>query len=179
MGEIINLPSGAIAVLRRPEDVSERLQRPIRRAMGRVRKEVLLAAREVASQKFATDGERDAAAEKAMLEVGMTDVELDAFDAAQDATVVALVESWSYGGGDERARQVYAQPVTVESVQDLPGRDFRHLRNATAKLSNAMFLDASASRDPASPIVPSNGSSTASVEGLSTTPLSTGAPTNS
>jgi hypothetical protein len=177
MANLITLPSGAIATLRRPEDVPDRLLRPIRRAMGRVRPEVLLAGREAAAQEYPTEEARMAAAELAVMNVGITDAELDAFDQAQDATVVALVASWSYEGDDPELRELYGGPVAVEVVQELPGRDYRLLRNLAARHSNAMFLDASESRDPASPTVPSNDSSTASVEGHSTTPLSTGAPT--
>jgi hypothetical protein len=179
MANLIALPSGACATLRRPEDVPERLHRPIRRAMARIRPEVLLAGREAASREYVSDQARMEAAELAAVKVGIKDTELDAFDEAQDATVVALVASWSYEGDDAELRDLYGRPVTVENVQDLPGRDYRTLRNVAARHVNAMFLDTSVSLDPASPTAPSNGSSSASVEGLSTTPQSTGAPTAS
>lgn len=176
----ITLPSGARVTLRPAEDVSERLQRPIRRALGRIRAEVLLAGREAASQEYESEEARQAAAETAALQVGITSEEIDAFSDAQDLTIVALVESWAYDGPDERVRGLYAQPITADSVQDLPARDYRMLQQETAKRSNAMFgLDTSLSLDPASPSAPSNGSSSASVEGPWTAPQRSGVPTAS
>lgn len=164
------LPSGKSVTLRSPDDVSERLRRPISRAIRIVRPEIMAstqAAREaIEKAKDGTEEEQAAAREQAAAAAReMTDDEIDAFSAANDHAVVALVERWDF-----------PEPITLEAVVERKHRDYDALRELVAPLVGQLFLDASPSPDPQSPTAPSAGSSSASVEGLSTTLRSTGVP---
>jgi len=172
MSNLVTLSKDNWAELRPPEDVSERLRRPIRRALGRVRLEIMKAGQEanasVEGEGPEADRARAEAATIAMQRAGMTQDEVDALGEANDAMVVALVAKWSYD-----------RPITLDNVLDLPGADYDKLREVTsARYNGKGYVDTEPNPDPASPTAPSNGSGSVSVEGLSTTPLNTGAPTD-
>lgn len=136
--EPITLPSGKTAVLRDPQQVSERARRPVTRLQARIaagpvgellrRKDTL------------TDAEFEA---EAMSLMGSEDFAL--LDEVNDLLIVALVASWSYDA-----------PVTLDSVLDLPQQDYEALKRAVAPHVTALMPDFSTSPDPDSPTVPSD-----------------------
>ena len=171
MSNLITLSKDNWAELRPPEDVSERLRRPIRRALGRVRLEIMKAGQDanaaIEGNGPEVDQARVEASTIAMQRAGITADEMDAFTEANDAMVVALVAKWSYD-----------RPITLDNVVDLPGADYDKLRDVVAARYNGKgYVDTEPNPDQASPTAPSNGSDSVSVEGASTTPLNTGAPT--
>lgn len=171
MGELKVLPSGKSVTLRHPDDVSERLRRPIRQAMLRVRGEIMEAGRNAASAwQNATTPEEKKAAETTMMALPsqMTEDEREADALGTDLGIVALVEGWEY-----------EQPISVEGLLDLPGRDYDALRKLVQPLVNDLFVDASPDPNPGAPTGGSNGSATHSTEAARTTSLPSGGPTAS
>lgn len=139
----VELPRGQHAMLRDPEDVSERLRRPYvdtrQAAMG------ALLASGVAPEEFdaALKGgdEQKAAMGVKMLAAGMASGMRD----SHDLLIVALTESWSLDA-----------PIAVESLLDLPARTYSALRDACQKLAPALDPDFDPNPDEASPTTPSN-----------------------
>lgn len=164
MGRLVSLPNGQSATLRPVEEVSERLRRPIVRALRRVTPAVLEAAVSAANL---PDG--PAKLEAAMQATRIASEEdTDAMNEANDLGVVALVESWSF-----------PQEITLQGVLDLPAKAYDKLRETVAPLVNDLFVDASPNPEPTSPFGSSNGSSTPSTAASLTASLTSGEPTAS
>jgi hypothetical protein len=115
----ITLPSGATADIRDVADVTERGRRPIKRIQTRLAglPDFVHAVEEAKQQK---DGEELTPEQQLTIAAGMGEA-FDLLEDLNDALVVALVAGWSYGFG-----------VSVDSVQDLPGRDLDALRAAVS-----------------------------------------------
>ena len=140
MSNLITLSKENWAQLREPGEVSERLRRPISAAIRRVRAESLAAVQTAmrAAEDLPEGDERTrAAAAAAQL---LTDDEQEAMSEANDYGIVALVAKWSLD-----------TPVTLDSVLDLPAKDYDRLRTVVAPLVNQLFVDAGPDEDPASP----------------------------
>jgi len=137
----INLPSGAYADLRAVEDVTERQRRPIRRIQAQLTGNAgFLDAVNEAEKAGGADMTPDA--QRAIAQV-MGDA-FDPLETLNDLLVLAAVVSWSYP----------FEP-SLDSVQDLPGRDLDALRTAVAPYIAALQPNFEPTPDPASPIVPS------------------------
>jgi hypothetical protein len=169
----IDLPNGAWAELRRPEDVTERQRRPLTKAMRGVRPEIVDRGREIASMDDGPDGKPtpDKQAAQQQLQYDMTNEEADCYQLAGDLAAVALVESWSFTVNGEPI------PLTLDGLLDLPARSLDALRLVVGPLVNDLFLDAEVNKATASPFAPSNGSATPSTEAPQTVSLTSGAPT--
>jgi hypothetical protein len=115
----ITLPSGATADIRDVADVTERGRRPIKRIQTRLAglPDFVHAVEEAKQQK---DDEELTPEQQLTIAAGMGEA-FDLLEDLNDALVVALVAGWSYGFG-----------VSVDSVQDLPGRDLDALRAAVS-----------------------------------------------
>lgn len=176
MGELIPLPNGQSATLRAPEDVSERLRRPITRAMRGIRPDIVEKQQAAAEMEDIPDPAKPGAMkaspqkEAALRELQwlMTNEEADAYQTAGDLAIVALVERWTF-----------PQEVTVDGLLDLPGRTLDELRRRTGPYVAQLFVDASPDPNPPAPSGGSNGSATPSAEAQQTTSLTSGATTNS
>lgn len=139
----VELPKGQRALLRDPEDVSERLRRPYvdakQAAMG------ALLATGVKPEEFdaALNGTDEQKAEMGikMLAAGMARGMRD----AQDLLIVALTDSWSFEA-----------PVAVESLLDLPSRTYSVLLEACQKIAPALDPDFDPNQDEQSPTTPSS-----------------------
>lgn len=139
----VDLPKGQHAMLRDPEDVPERLRRP--HLDARERGAVAMAGAGVteADAQAAQNGDREAATKVGLAAIssGSRGMKRD----ADDLLIMALVQSWSY-----------EEPVSVEALQDLPGRAYDLLLKACEPLASAMSPDFSPSPDPESPTSPSS-----------------------
>lgn len=111
----IDLPGGAWAELRDPDVVTERQRKPLVTAIGRVTK-----------------------AE------GMEDAGFSAIFDAQDATIMVMVEAWSFDA-----------PVVADSLLDLPAKTVDALRTACQPYQKDLMPDFSVDPDPESPSEPS------------------------
>jgi hypothetical protein len=169
MDRLITLPGGQSATLRRPEDVSERLRRPISRAMRGVRPGIQERGQVIARMDDGPDGRPTAEklAAQAALQYDMTNEEADAYQDAGDYAAVALIEHWTFD-----------LPISVDGLLDLPARTLDALRVAIAPHVSALFVDASPDPNPTAPSGGSNGSATPSAEVPQTTSLASGAPTS-
>jgi hypothetical protein len=136
------LPSGATADLRDVADVTERNRRPIKRIQTKLAglPDFVHAVEEAKAQK---EGEELTPEQQLTIAAGMGEA-FDLLEELNDALVVALVAGWSYGF-----------PVTVDNVQDLPGRDLDALRAVTAPYLAQLAPDFEPDKDPASPTVAS------------------------
>lgn len=134
----VRLPSGATALLRDAQQVTERARRPLDRLRVRY---------------FATDSGRLA---RSIAESGEEPTQDDALalqaadgyhlmDEMNDAAAAALVAEWSYDF-----------PVTAESIADLPGPDYRALIDAVTPHVNAMTPGFEPDPAPDSPTGPSD-----------------------
>lgn len=169
MAQIVTLSHGQTAELRAPEDVSERLRRPVNRAMRRIDNEKIQAIRNEPVE--GTEEEKAAALASIVKRAGLTEDEINAMDDANDLAIVALVKRWDCTDEDGNAL-----PLTLDGVLGLRGRDLDRLRNVVAPLVGDMFVDASPDPNPQAPIGGSNGSATPSPEDHSLIPLITGGP---
>jgi hypothetical protein len=135
--ETIALPSGATALLRDPQSVTERARRPISRLQSR------LAAGPVGDLLRRKGTLSDDEFESESLKLLATD-DWDLLDQIADNLIVALVASWSH-------------PVapSLDSVLDLPTPDYEALKEATAKYQGALMPDFEPSPDAESPTQPS------------------------
>lgn len=136
----VDLSDGNWAELREPEQVSERLRRPIQRALARVSVqtwEVVLAA------KRRRDGD-----EAQVVEAEVSDRDFDSLNEANDHCIVALVAAWSF-----------PNPITLESVLDLPSRDYAVLRERCAPAVGSLFVSFDPTPELQSPTAPSSVSS--------------------
>lgn len=176
MGQLVPLPNGQSATLRAPEDVSERLRRPIVRAIRGVRPEIQAQSRAAAELEDVPDPQKPGSMvpgpEKqvalAQLQYEMTNAEADAYQDATDYAAVALVERWTFEA-----------PVTLDGLLDLPARTLDALRLVVAPLVNDLFVDTGADPNPTAPSGGSNGSATLSSEGRLATSLTSGEPSGS
>ena len=126
MSEKVSLPDGAWAVLRSPSAVPERLRRPVVKAM--------FAGIAAASQTTDNVGQ-DALA--------MVD-NLEVYSELNDLVIVARVAEWSFD-----------LPIVLDSILDLPGNAYDHLKLVCAEGLQDMMPDFSLSNDPDSPTSPS------------------------
>lgn len=139
----VELPKGQHAMLRDPEDVSERLRRPY--VDTKQAAYTVLLASGVTPEEFdaALKGSDDQRAEMGlkMLAAGMASGMRD----SRDLLIVALTESWSFEA-----------PVAVESLLDLPSRTYSVLLEACQKLAPGLDPDFDPNMDESSPTTPSN-----------------------
>lgn len=133
----ITLPSGAWADLRDPEDITERQARLMRSAqMGLFRDSPALAQ----WAKSNAGNTPDEASVGDILTV-LDDAAIAASFRANDAMIAALVASWSFD-----------LPIDMESVQDIPGRDYAALQEAVAEHGRELIVGPKEDpRDPLSP----------------------------
>lgn len=119
----IELPGGAWADIRDPEELSERHRRPVKN---------------LASASVATIARLEGiSAGEDMAALGITEEEADRLTRLQDATIVAVVAAWSYD-----------LPVTADALLDLPGAAYDALAAATAKTGAEATLDTSPNPTP-------------------------------
>jgi hypothetical protein len=139
----VELPKGAHAMLRDPEDVSERLRRPYVDTRQEAMAALLSTGVKPEEFQAALNGTEQQQAEMGvkMLAAGMSRGMRD----SQDLMIIALTESWSFGA-----------PVAVESLLDLPSKTYNALRAACQKLAPALDPDFDPNPDPDSPTTPSN-----------------------
>jgi hypothetical protein len=171
----IDLPGGQWAELRRPEDVSERLRRPITRAMRGVRPEIQEQQLAAANLPDDEDGKPGPEKQQALreLQFAMTNEEADAYQDVTDLATVALVREWSFAADGQPL------PITLDGVLDLPARTLDALRVAVAPHVSGLFVDADPDPNPSAPGRGSDGSTSGSAAAPSTTLPSTGAPSPS
>jgi hypothetical protein len=137
----VTLPNG-YADLRDPADVRERQRRPLKRIQAQLAARPAFAQAVTAAQR---QGKGKALSADAQLKIaaGMGDA-FDLLEDLNDYLVVALVAGWSYG-----------DDVSLEAVQDIPGRDLDALREACAPFLAAIMPDFEATPEADSPIAPS------------------------
>lgn len=121
----IDLPSGGWASLRDPEDVPERLRRPV----VKLTKKLMI--------------DPDIKMRSGMTASEVTEEQFDLLEEINDLLIVAMVDEWSYEA-----------PVGVESARDLPARDYDTLREATARHVAGLFPDFTPDANPESPTSP-------------------------
>lgn len=138
----IALPSGASAELRDVQDVTERMRRPIRKVQTQLAGNAKFIDALGDAEKFKDGTEIDEATQRAIAE-GMGEA-FDPLELLNDLLVVAAVVSWSY-----------AFPVTVDNVQDVPGRDLDALRKVASPYLKNMLPDFEPNPDADSPTAPS------------------------
>lgn len=141
MSEKIPLPDGGWALLRDPEQVSERQRRPLNRLQARVAGSAVGAL--VAHKALMSDDEFEEESRKVL---GSDDFAL--LDDLNDALIDVLVESWSYD----------SEP-SADAALDLPGRVYEALKNECAKYVSALApqFTPSDADNPESPTGPSAG----------------------
>ena len=166
MPNIVTLSGGNHAELRPPEEISERLRRPITRALARVSAAGWAAMRVADKAQKLKDGETLNDEELAALQLSEADIV--AFGDANDYGVVGLVKHWTR-----------PEPITLDSVLDLPAPDYDALRAAVAPLVSRLIIDFGASKDSDSPTEPSSASATRSEGAEQTTSPESGGPTGS
>lgn len=144
MNDKVDLGGGAWAKLRDPHDVPERKRRPLDKVQrilaGSRVGEVLLRWHEEHG-----DEKPDEKQMRELLFPLLADDEMDLFDSSNDLLIVALVEEWSLD-----------RPVTVDEVQDLPGRAYRALKDACEPLLGLVLGNENEADvfDPDSPSTP-------------------------
>lgn len=141
MNEKISLPDGGWALLRDPQNITERQRRPINRLQARVAGSAVGAL--LAHKATMSDAEFEEESRKIL---GSEDFAL--LDELNDALIGVLVESWSYD----------SEP-SAETALDLPGPVYEALKNECAKYVTALapqFNPADAD-NPESPTGPSAG----------------------
>ena len=139
----VELPKSQFAILRDPEDVSERLRRPY--VDTRQAAMAALLAYGVQPEEFdaALTGSDEAKAQMGvkMLAAGMASGMRD----SNDLLILALTESWSF-----------EKPLTVDSLLDLTSKTYGALLEACQKLAPALDPDFDPNPDESSPTTPSN-----------------------
>jgi hypothetical protein len=146
MAQHITLPSGATADIRDAVDVTERQRRPIRRIQTRLAGMPAFAAaiREAEAAQAAAGNDAEIPADVQLkVAAGMGEA-FDLLEELNDALVAAVVRGWSY-----------EFPVTVDAVQDVPGRDLDALRTACAPLLRELMPNFEPTPDADSPTAPS------------------------
>ena len=145
MTDKVDLGNGAWAKLRDPRDVPERKRRPLDKVQR------ILAGSKVGEALLAWHEEHgdDRPDEKQMrdlLRPLLAEDEMDLFDQSNDLLIVALVEEWSFED----------KPITVEEIQDLPGRAYRALKEVCEPLLGVVLgnEDETDLLDPDSPSMP-------------------------
>lgn len=129
----LTLPSGQTCVIRDPKTVSERLRRPVQN---------------LSSKWFTSESGKALQANakaKKKADVTVSDEDMKILDAMNDATIVALVESWSYDF-----------PVSTDTLLDISGPDYDLLARETAKLFGGLLPSFGPNPDPDSPTEPSS-----------------------
>ena len=162
--ERVEFPSGAHAIMRDPETITERLRRPVRRVQMRIgfdsdlqaliRYQAWVAREALAAEKAAADAGTEFNADEfipsmpsPVKQQNLTDDQLDLLSNLTDAVTVALVESWSFDF-----------PVSMDALQDLPDGDYRKLLDAASKHRDALLPSFDVDPDPESPTAPSGES---------------------
>jgi hypothetical protein len=143
---VAQLPRGHTALLREPEDVPERLRRPVN-----VRTAEVLAAHPQLAAMAARDDTDEMSEEQQLAALGV----LGVMSEINDLAVIAFVADWSFHAEDSDAKL----PVTMESLMDLPGDCYDALQKAVAPLYGRMQTKMAAMgpdgvTDPASPTGP-------------------------
>lgn len=116
MTDKIELPGGNWAKLRDPQDITDKQRRPLAKLQR------LLAASDLGDALTQRAEMGEEVTEKQLndlLKPVLAGEEWDLLESTSDLLVVALVEEWSF-----------EQPITAESVQNLPGRVSKALRAA-------------------------------------------------
>lgn len=139
----ISLPNGAWAVLRDPEDITERQRRPLVRLQRRT---LMKAATQLAGVDLQNMTEREALQKIAP---ALSDEDFDALEDIDDLVIVTLVDSWSF-----------EQPVSVDGSLDLPSKTRSALIEEIRPLLSRLLGETSDEDvlNPESPTVPANGS---------------------
>lgn len=146
MSKIIQLPDGQTALFRDPEQVPERLRRPLLAAwkgtMAGVEEWKTAADGTILTDK---DGKPVHKTQEEMGREMMAGSASEAFTEGGDRVILALCQSWSLDA-----------PLTVDGLLDLPGATYRALYEAASpwllKLLPASFTP---DKDPESPTQPS------------------------
>lgn len=128
-------PSGMTYLLRSPENVPERLRRPVTRKLVELSNTVGVTGDGRTPDPFAKPD--DSAVEN------VTPEEIDLADELNDLLVVALVAEWSLG-----------VPITVDALLDLPKGDYDSLRQTVAPFVTAMLPSFEPTPDADSPTPP-------------------------
>jgi hypothetical protein len=172
--EHVDLPSGAWVKLRDPDDTTEAQRRPATRLQTRIGLDVALRA-----VFEAQDGKKKAAASQADL----SDAQLDLMADYMDATIIALVDSWSFIAKGTGVGEVPPVPVplTVAGLRSISGKkDYEALAMACSKHRDALFPSFEVDPDHSSPTVASEGSErTSEASGSAVTSPTPGAVTSS
>lgn len=144
MSDKVDLGNGAWAKLRDPQDVTERNRRPLAKIQR------VIAGTPIGSVLLERELERpgEEITEDEMgkiLRPFLGDEAMDKFEDSDDLLIYALVEEWSIDS-----------PITVETIQDLPGRAYDALRDACRPLLNQVLGTSEESEvlDPESPTTP-------------------------
>ena len=139
----INLPDGAWAVLRDPEDVTERQRRPLVRLQRRT---IMKAAPQLANLNLEKMSPAEALA---TIAPALSDEDFDALEDIDDLVIVTLVDSWSFD-----------QPVSVDGAIDIPSKARRALLEEARPLLSRLLGETSDEDvlNPESPTAPANGS---------------------
>jgi hypothetical protein len=147
MPDKIDLGNGEWAKLREPKEVRERDRRPLEK----VQRSLLGSGLGDALIERAQAGVENVS-EAEMVELlrpHLADDAMDLISDADDLLIKALVEEWSY-----------ETPITVETIQDLPGRAYDALKEACGPLLNAVLGNEGGEEEihnPASPTTPGSG----------------------
>lgn len=139
----IDLPDGAWARLRDPEEITERQRRPLLRLQRRASLKV---APHLANLGAVNTNTADFLAKIAPL---LDDEDFNALEDIDDLVIATLVEDWSY-----------EQAVTVDGALDLPSKARRPLIEACRPLLDRLLGETSDDDvvNPDSPTAPANGS---------------------
>lgn len=140
----VTLPSGATVDIREVADVTERQRRPIKRLRAKLAAvpEFATAVREAEEAQKANAGELSAQAQFDIA-AGMG-AAFDLLEDLNDALAFAFVAGWSFD-----------LPVSLDSLQDLPGKDLDALREKCSPLLSQLLPNFEPSPDDASPTAPS------------------------
>lgn len=156
MSRTVEVPGGS-AVLRDPDELSERQRRVVRKA-------VFAAAADALGDELPTE------AGQAPTSVHLSAATPDLMFGTRDAAIVASLVSWTL-----------PDPLpTVETVQDLPAGLYDALAEASAGLISGLTVDFAPSPDPDSPTPPPSASNGLLADGPSPstpTPLTVGVST--
>jgi hypothetical protein len=138
----IDLPSGATADIREVADVTERQRRPIKRIQTRLAG-LPAFVNAIDEAKAQSEGEELSPETQLKIAAGMGEA-FDLLEELNDSLVAALVAGWSFPFA-----------VSVDAVQDLPGRDLDALRTAVSPYLSQLNPDFDPSPEPESPSVAS------------------------
>lgn len=132
MTDKIEFPGGW-AKIRDPQDVTEKQRRPLGKLQRR------LAGSSIADALLALDGKPTEEQVKALVQPVLGSDDWDLLDESGDLLIVALVEEWSF-----------EKPITVDEVQNLPGKAYKALREACDPLLMPLLgiTDGSEIEDP-------------------------------